>query len=278
MALGALRCQLEDPNAHDVGAHFARISRLYDKRDESVVLVHEGIKDRFRFDLNSSDRSIPWVISMAPTGRRGVRGSRQMRKNITIDSCTKWAFRGEPNVQAREGELPYQSVLSSVVEPMAAGENRNFRRSYSELCLVSRQAGEEATIRCFTAIRLQTPVESGALDKVLSVHNWTKGRVSRMRLFNARTKVFDREGPSPRLAIVDGDGAFLATAEDSRLLHSNILVASHRSLERNALERLRDKLESKSQWYEGAGTEELGFPTPPRGICIAILKQRTRGV
>jgi hypothetical protein len=96
-----------------------------------------------------------------------------------------------------------------------------------------------------------------------------------MRFFNSRSGEFDRAGLATRLAVVDGEGACFSTLDDQNFIGANLVISINRSIDRNAIDRLKEKFQGKAQWYESISARSLGFSAPPRGVCLTVLQHRS---
>lgn len=84
----------------------------------------------------------------------------------------------------------------------------------------------------------------------------------------------DRYTAPPRLVVADGDSAFLAVLDDKKLFgQSDIIAVIDRTLERERLETITEKLQSISQWYVREDDQPENVPLPI-GMSLAIWRER----
>ncbi len=178
----------------------------------------------------------------------------------------------EPQLANPVGQLPpapYRQVINgALIRPV------NLKKTYSGLCLAGRTSGENAVRERMASIRFKDDVSQYALDELLSIHGWTHLDVSRVSYFNARTGKIDRILAPPRLLIADGDVAFLKTISMPEFQGSDIVGVISRTIDRDSLETVGNKVQGLHQWYETDDDLMGMLPSTPRGISIAIMRRR----
>ncbi len=151
----------------------------------------------------------------------------------------------------------------------------DLRKTYSGLCLAGRAAGERSTRDSFATVRFRQEGSDFRLDDLLTVNGWSDAAVSRVSFFNVRTEKFDRRNENPALVVADGHVSFLKATGRSEFQQGDILGMFSRTLERDALETLGNKIQSWSQWYE-TDHELLSRIAPiPRGIAVTVLRRKS---
>jgi hypothetical protein len=114
------------------------------------------------------------------------------------------------------------------------------------------------------------------LSQLLLVHEWNliPGTISRVRVYNTRTEKFDRESGAPEIVVADGDAAFLKVLANTAFEDCDVIGVTHRTIEREKLEAVGNKLSVLRQWYR-PGDSLLCKPLePPRGVTISVLTRR----
>ncbi len=74
--------------------------------------------------------------------------------------------------------------------------------------------------------------------------------------------------------IADGDGSFLKVLATAECDDSDVIGVVHRTMDRDRLEAVGEKLESLRQWYESDSSFLEILPERPRGMGISVLKRR----
>jgi len=260
VALGALRRSLEDPNADDVNLHLERI-----RNEPKRILSHRNHPGcNYRYDGYRKSHNCDMIV---PVKRNYMPISFQPR-----DVC----FKGEPFLEVNDGnKLPYGPIYQELVSSGGRILDANLSKTYSGTCFAGRNMGEKATQDNLSTIRFRCGNIAASLEQLLSVHNWLSGeRISRLSFFNSRIKKLDRYITPPNLVIADGDGAFFTVLEDDSFTQSDIISSINRTLERDRLEKISEKMSSLSQWYLQLDTVAKDFPSIPAGISIAIWSKR----
>ena len=151
----------------------------------------------------------------------------------------------------------------------------NLISSFSGLCLAGRVSGEGFTREVYSSVRFKLPDElrEYSLDRLLTVHEWSDGEVSRVAFYNPRTDLMDRHATYPRLVVADGAAAFLKVRNKDIFQNSDIIGVYDRCISREDLEALRESI-AANQWYETDEDQLLALPTNPVGIGIRIIKKK----
>lgn len=261
VTLGAMRKLLENHRANDINQHFIRLQNGTDR-----FFRQKNNRGRYRFD--HADANGFWVVL--------VPQKRDTRWNIHKNNACDWHFDDEPLVEVIAGnQLPYGSIYRDLINQGGEVQVTNLRHSHSGICLAGRVMGETKTREIMADFQLKSdrsvPV---GLDQLLTVHGWSHTHISRVSFFNARTKKRDRETTPPCIVVADGDGAFLTALDYQLFSNSDIIATIDRTLERDRLEAVTQKMASMSQWYvrEEKLPEEL--PHVPKGISVAIWMKR----
>jgi hypothetical protein len=194
--------------------------------------------------------------------------------SITLRSAIDWRFDGEARVQVISGDKAlYERHYSELVQQGGDIKSLNLMRSDSGICLASRVAGENSTRTALAAIRYKANGYVADLSELLTVHAWSPGMISRVSFFNCRTGKLDRSTRPPRLVVADGDASFLKVAAREEFEQSDIIGVMHRTVERDRLEAVGEKLANLSQWYERDAQLLYSLPRPPHGIGTSIFKR-----
>jgi hypothetical protein len=178
-------------------------------------------------------------------------------------------------VQVISGDkVLYERHYAELVHQGGAIKSSNLTRSDSGICLAGRMAGGQRTRTTLAAIRYKASGDVADLSQLLTVYSWSPGMISRVSFFNCRTGQLDRSTGRPGLVVADGDASFLKVAEREEFQQSDIVGVIHRTVERDRLEAVGEKLASLDQWYKRDAQLLCSLPQPPRGIGISIFKRR----
>lgn len=271
VALGALRWRLAQQNADDRHSHLERIQQLARQGASNVVLRHDLHRGRFFVDRVDAEGRV-WVRQ-----DMGKVTSRKppLRMAILADRSTSWTFDGEPPAEVLEGaEIPYGDVYDGLTDGTPSAFPLNLRRSDSGVCLAGRIMGGAATQAIASSLRFSRGETAVGLDRLLTVHAWSAGMISRVTLFNTRTDQFDRRGVPALVAAADGDQALLHVLDSDAFQHTHLVGVIHRTVERDRLEAINERLANLAQWYTPDSALRDALPAPPCGISFASLKRR----
>ena len=183
-----------------------------------------------------------------------------------------------------EGELPVQ--LSTDNEQLSPDpyncllENVNLvpnvlRQSYSGLCLAGRVTGKQKTQEIYSNVQFRHVSSDYGLNKLLTIHGWSDVNLSRVAFYNPRNQSLDRYNTSINLVVCDGDKSFLSVIGHQKFLRSDIIGIVPRNIERDRLEAVGGKM-LPDQWYLADTDMLCELPPLPKGISIAIFKERGR--
>lgn len=287
VALGAMIRDLSDPHANDVDGHYNRLLQyarqyLESCRDCELTACDPpvkrcghlkevtGVVRSPRFPNRPHKVSDKTDVSQRRLAFDYRKGTYWPNPEYLID----WHVDGEPPPQwnTAEGELEahrYQPFVHS-----ARFHSDNLRKSYSGLCLAGRTGGGNASKEVCASVRFRDGTEEHGLEELLTIHEWSDCNISRVAFFNARTGQFDRNVVAPRLVVADGDTSFLKVAGQTEFHRSDIVGVIHRTVERDRLEALGNKMSDLRQWYVQDEDMLLGLPEVPRGMSISILGRR----
>jgi len=273
IALGAIRKYLEDSGANDIEFHRKRIRDEEKKKlkDRRILLYTNCSKYKFRYHSNDDD------------GRDQIeqilRASKKSQQNpfIINDVDLKAVyFEGEPCLMIDNGnELPYGDIYRNLLDKCGEVYDSNLKTTYSGVCLAGRTMGENTTRDILSRIRLHSGSEPVQLDILLSVHDWSCEKISRLLFFNSRTKKIDRQSAPLRLVVADGDAAFLKVYDNIDLFgECDIIAVIDRTLERDRLDKIVETINKLAQWYLPENVLPENIPPIPKGISLAIWKKR----
>lgn len=263
VTLGAMIRFLERPEANDFSQHLARI-----RNEKNRILVYRKYpKWIFRYDGN--DGGYDMIMQIKKSGNNCRRPPLRTTFHFR-DVC----FQGEPFIEDLIGKkLSYGTIYSAIVNDNLDILEDNLRQTDSSVCLAGRVMGESKTRDSLSRINFTYGAMTASLDQLITVNNWSQENISRVSFFNTRTGKKDRSTVPPRLVVTDGDSAFLTVLDNNLFGHSDIIAIIDRTLERDRLEKITEKLQSISQWY----VRQDGHPdnmSAPIGISVAIWKQR----
>ena len=273
VALGAIRYRLTLAEANDALSHFERIERLAARRDSETCLRHQSMKGRFRLEAGDS-KGLVWVRQEQKGAPDKFNANGPARVGIHAGNANEWRLDREAPAETVHGaELPHRRFYEALIEGAAPPLNANLTRSDSAICVAGRVAGESVSRGAFSAIRLECNDSIADLADLLTVHRWSPDTVSRVTLFNARTRQLDRNAGFTSLVVADGDSAFLRVVDAAEFKQSDVVGIIHRAVERDRLESVGTKLADLSQWYM-PDTEMRDLVSPPAGITISVLQRR----
>lgn len=270
IALGAMRKRLEIAGANDFATHFQRIENLARTCDTRIGLIkHTEKRHKYRgpyvVDGIQSEGKI-WV--KLDTGLLGTRGL------ITPENANEWKFDGAPPAQALLGEkVPYEKFYSAMMASSGSVNISNLCHSDSMICIAGRIMGENRTHVILAGMRFKLNDCIADLSQLLTVQSWLPEKISRVIYFNTRVKKFDHYSGCPGLVIADGDAAFLRVLDQDGFLNASVVGVFDRTIDREKLESLGNKLSSLHQWYVQDNELQDSMKSTIKGISSLILKR-----
>ena len=265
IALGAMRKVLEIDEANDTAAHFERIKALAVNGAEKSFLRHRSKRLKGRFVVDQIDRGMVWV--------RKERSKTADRITITPKDANDWQFEHEAPVEALHGNpVAYGEFYAGVIPGAEPPLTANLRVSDSRICLAGRVGGESASRRSLAGVRFQTCDQTIDLSQLLTIQAWSPGLISRVTFFNARTHKLDRGTGIPQLVVADGDQAFLKVIEAEAFRGGDVVGVIHRTMERNRLEAVGNKMVELRQWYSPDAQIPAADPSP-NGIAVSVIRR-----
>ena len=270
VALGALRYRLSLKEGSDLQSHFHRLMALAAAGGDTIVR-HLATRKRYRLLRPRGDETV-WAEQEIPAGRTGWDRNGPPRVRILPENSDGWYLDGEAPVQTPAGnEVPYGALYSAVLPDTPEVMPPNLRRSDSVICLAGRAAGETASQAAVTAARFRLNDQKVDLSRLLTIHSWSPGTVSRAVFFNPRTGHCDRNAARSRLVVADGDATLLKVID--KFSDSDVVGVVHRSVERDRADAMGVKIAGLRQWYSSDTqfAERLG--PQPRGIAVLALRR-----
>lgn len=269
VALGAMRLRLSMPTANDVASHYERLRGLATSPGTPVPLRWAQKKaSKFLIDKIDSNGHL-WA--------KEVKSPTNFRKMIIQNGAQDWWVDGEPQVQvldkAWNARLPFRSIYDDLIQSSDSVLTSNLAQSDSGICFAGRPTGQAATMRMASSIKFRSGHEIADASQLLSIFGWSNSKVSRVTFFNSRTEKADRSSVPPNIVVADGDASFLKAVDHKLFKNIDILGVFHRTLERERLETLGQKVSDLAQWYE-PDTAFLSALTPPPGISIHVMRRR----
>ena len=273
VTLGAIRYRLTLAEANDSLSHFERIQGLAVRQDVETCLRHQTFKGHFRLD-GKDEQGFVWARQERRAGAGRFARNGPVSVAIHTGNANEWRLEGEaPAEMVRGSGPPHRRFYEELIEGAALPLEPNLACSDSAICFAGRSAGESASKSALSTIRLECHDQVAALAELLTVHRWSPDTVSRVTLFNSRTRQLDRSAGLTSLVVVDGDSAFLTAIEAHEFRQSDVVGVIHRTVERDRLESIGTKLADLSQWYVPDG--KTLDPIPPlRGITVSVLQRR----
>ncbi len=288
IALGSLTRDLGNPNANDVDGHYdslVRYARQFLHACQTCDMRCEPERKRCGYSAEATGRArykgkMYWISGKSILGERRLAFERRNRTNETHwpgpKNLTDWQIDGEPPPQVTNqfGALPEEAYAGIIAGAKIIRDN--LKRSFSGLCLAGRVAGESATRDACDSIIFRSGNETHRLSTLLSVQGWSPSRtISRLVFYNARTEQLDRHTSAPALVIADGDASFLKVLGRPGFQRSDVIGVIHRTIERERLEAVGNRMLSLRQWYAEDSEFIVGLPSAPNGISTLILRKGT---
>jgi hypothetical protein len=265
ISLGAMRKCLELGESNDLDNHFRRIISLAQRKVPGVVLRHASMPGKYVIDEIDTEGRI-WVKKQSTQTRPSYQ-----RITLSRSSSLNWQFDGEAPVAILRGEqIPNAELYFHLVQNGGAIQPSNLAASDSGVCLAGSVSGGANTRNRLADIRLRHDGSEAGLCELLTVQEWMPGTVSRIMFFNSRTEEFDRTTRQPQLVIADGDACFLRLLDLPEFEQSDVIGVIHRTMERERLEAVGNRLASLRQWYDPDDA-----PPTPRGIAISAFRRAT---
>lgn len=266
IALGAMLRRLQQPGTDDLSAHLARLRSLTPEGSYRVVLRNRHHKGR-RFGLIRDEAGEIWFQEL---------GRKDPDRRLLLDPhASNWYFDDEPPVEGHKGiELPHRALYESLLPNDAPVPGENLRRTDSGIVLAGRAGGRSATEQILGDIRFRSNAQEVALSELLAVHGWQPQNVSRIRYFNPRagmSEPFDRPGPAPDLVVADGPRAFEAILDCPETVNSDVLSVIPRIADPDQLEKLAQRVQGLTQWYDANLGIGADLPLLPPGVEIVTL-------
>lgn len=286
VTLGAMVRDFGNPNANNLDRHYdvlLQYARQFLEACQPCPLKAcdpEAKGCGHHAEATGRVRSVAHPHGTYQVSDRTVLANRQiafMRKRVTIwpkpQYATEWHIDGEPAPQliAAQGELQTGPYIHLIEGATVLPDNAN--KSYSGLCLAGRAAGEAPTRAACAAVTFRNSTASYPLPELLTIHGWSNRNVSRVTFFNALTERLDRVQAAPALVIADGDGSFLKVLARPEFRQSNIIGVIHRTMERDKLEAVGNKMLHLAQWYaQDSAFLQQAHPLP-RGITLSVVRR-----
>lgn len=268
ITLGLMRKCMEYDDANDVDTHYQRLLNLAHEHPQELELRHINRPGRYAFD-GFNENGDPMVKKLNDDRRR-------RRVNIHRTTAVEWRIFGEAPVVIQKGQqVPNAEFYSQLVADGGNIREANFSNSHSNICIAGRVTGEARTKGWMTDVRFRENGYETDLSQLLTVQNWMPGTISRVRFYNSRTDTFDRESGTPQVVVADGDTSFLKILASTEFEECDVIGVMHRTMEREKLEAVGNKLSSLRQWYRPDESLLGELPEIPRGVTLAILQRGT---
>ena len=285
IALGALIRDFGNPKANDVDGHYDSViryarqflcacqtcdTRCIPERKHCGYFAEATGRVRYK-------GKIYWVSGKSSLAERRLVFERRNRSKQTVSPTSNTLIDlhidGEPSPQVNDqvDVLP-EGAYARIVDGSKI-IRENLQRSFSGLCLAGRAAGEATTREICDFIRFRNDDDEFNLSTLLTVHGWSLQTISRIVFFNARTEQFDRRTSPPALVIADGDASFLKVLSRPEFQRSDIVGVVHRTLDREHLESIGNRMLGFHQWYSKDSDLLSRLPSAPTGISISILRK-----
>lgn len=300
VSLGALIRDLERPDANDIVGHYdalLRYARQYlescrdctmrcfpDRRGCGYVQEAKGrlmsVESKRKFMVSDATNFAARNLAFISTDV-SRRASTLHHSPVTELLIPQYAARsvnfyiqGQPPPQIGSSAQALVGDVYAKFVPNVHPDPSNLTRSYSGLCLAGRAAGKVATRHICASIHFMHEGREHNLWDLLTLgDSQDASAVSRMSFFNTRTEHFDRHPISPSLVVADGGPSFLRVLGQSCFQHSNVLAIIHRTMERDDLEDVGNRIAGLRQWYADDSEMSANLPGAPRGVTILTLRK-----
>ena len=265
IALGLLRNQLGRDGSDDLSEHYkSLLDEAGKKNGRNVQHVAGTFKGSFKLHLNE-DGNLEATKPSEKSNRR---------IGISRTSCRNWKLTGSPALEVfKEGQQLDSTIYSKLISKCLPCEimKENLQRSHSSICLSGHSSGENPTKQKLNSIKFKSADLEISLKQLLTVHCWDRAAVSRMTYYNPRSKSRDRNTAECRVVCADGCSSFLDVLENRMFDESDVIGVIDRSSDREALERVQDKMSSMRQWYDIHKSSSGPAGSPPHtDICELI--------
>ena len=275
IALGAMIRRMEQENADDLGSHYGRLVRESLRKPAELILQHRVRRGRYRVEIREGTE--PWLCEVGKTDPQKFK--------LLEANATDWRPENEPPVEAFRGGavLPNARLYREIMNSESQLKEQNLERSDSAIVLAGRATGKEATRRLFDEVLFGNETEAASLAELLTVHEWDRKTVSRIRYLSSRgtsdsrtSAVFDRPGAPPQLVIADGPAAFTAAQGNSECnqIPADMVTVIPRTSERDDLESFATELERLRQWYQVEQDPDAGTELPIPGVFVGTFVAR----
>lgn len=264
--MGAFVRRLGEPDANDFGSHLRRIHALQPEHEGALRRV--GYRGQYVVHRRDADGSL-WLEHT----------TRDAGFHRFIDHhAGEWYFDGEPQIEVRSGDaLPWLPIYQAI----ALGETldaSNLRYGDSNVVLAGRSTGRSATEALFSGVRFESAGCGATLGELLTLVAPPGSRsVSRVRYLNPRSaagREFDREGSPPSIVIADGGDALLRVLDLATCESASVIAHLPRTDDQSRLEEVSTVLSGLRQWFDADAHVGEQLPTAPRGVALAVLRQR----
>lgn len=264
--MGACVRRLGEPDANDLGAHLRRIHALQPEHEGTLRRL--GYRGQYVVHHRDADGSV-WLEHT----------TRDAGFHRFIDHhAGEWYFDGEPQIEVRSGDaLPWLPIYQAIASGEALDAS-NLRYGDSNVVLAGRSTGRSATEDLFSGVRFESAGCGATLGELLTLVAPPGSRsVSRVRYLNPRSaagREFDREGSPPRIVIADGGDALLRVLDLATCESATVIAHLPRTDDQSRLEEVSAALSGLRQWFDADAHIGEQLPTAPRGVTLAVLRQR----
>lgn len=271
--LGAMIRDLGNPSANDMAAHHENLLEYARQYLQSRGPV-DKVSGRMR--CTYEPRRTYLVSEQTDFRKKQLVFKRETNFDQTempgLTRLLKWYIEGEPPLTACHHLAPMNASLLPHLIEQAIILPQNLEVSCSALCLAGRAAGEEASKKVCENVWFQAEETEQSLADLLSIPGWSSSDIARVCFFNLRTEKLACHAAKPATIVADGDASLLTVLD--KFQKSNIVGVIPRTMERERLDGIRDKIVSLRSWYEQDEEALYNLPAVPRGIAVSILKRR----
>lgn len=289
IALGALRCDLEDPAANTSDNHFDSMIKSCvqppKKRNKSQTSSHWDVRHisedtTWLFDSydpqseSISLRKSKYRQKIKQGGKRVKNPNGQCKRYILRNNALQWQMRDQPisELVLSENELLDESVYEALGNFSAPIFKKNLVRSHDGLLIVTK--GSSISSKYVTGLNhigFEIKGTPYSLAQLLTLKTDNKKEIKRLRLLNENA-LQEEACYTPKLIIADGINAMLKA--EPEFPSSNIVAICNRSGSAQSIDQFRNWLGAKERYYSTRDSAGFLLSPLPQGVILRTLERK----